>query len=119
MMNSAPAVVGASDGLAAFRSIIAKRGPALAWARGATLRYSSWSLTCNYSSNNRRQCSTRFRHERFRLTRDRNFSYSLLRLYHANALARTDPKLPSAAKRPARPRGARRRAKNKKKAHHN
>ena len=29
MMNSAPAVVGASDGLAAFRSIIAKRGPAL------------------------------------------------------------------------------------------
>jgi hypothetical protein len=29
MMNSAPAVVGASDGLAAFVSIIAKRGPAL------------------------------------------------------------------------------------------
>ena len=29
MMNSAPAVVGASDGLAAFRSIIANRGPAL------------------------------------------------------------------------------------------
>ena len=41
MMNSAPAVVGASDGLAAFRSIIAKRGPALAWARGAALRFSS------------------------------------------------------------------------------
>ena len=43
-MNSAPSVVGASDGLAAFRSIIAKRGPALAWARGAALRFSSWSL---------------------------------------------------------------------------
>ena len=38
MMNSAPAVVGVSDGLAAFMSIIAKRGPALAWARGAVLR---------------------------------------------------------------------------------
>ena len=39
MMNSVPAVVGASDGLAAFKSIIAKRGPALAWARGAALRW--------------------------------------------------------------------------------
>ena len=45
MMNSAPAVVGASDGLAAFRSIIAKRGPALAWARGAALRVSACGLT--------------------------------------------------------------------------
>ena len=39
MMNSAPAVVGVSDGLAAFKSIIAKRRPALAWARGAALRW--------------------------------------------------------------------------------
>ena len=34
MMNSAPAVVGVSDGLAAF-SRSSQRGPALAWARGA------------------------------------------------------------------------------------
>ena len=38
MMNSAPAVVGASDGLAAFSRSSRKGGPALAWARGAALR---------------------------------------------------------------------------------
>ena len=52
MMNSAPAVVGASDGLAAFRSIIAKRGPALAWARGATLRFSSRGALLGTVSSN-------------------------------------------------------------------
>ena len=41
MMNSAPAVVGASDGLAAFRSIIAKRGPALLGRGRRALRFAA------------------------------------------------------------------------------
>ena len=38
MMNSAPAVVGASDGLAAFMSIIAKKGSRSCLGAGWRLR---------------------------------------------------------------------------------
>ena len=43
-----------------------EKGTRSSWARGATLRFSSWSLTSTYSSNNRRRCSKRFRHHRHR-----------------------------------------------------
>lgn len=63
MMNSAPAVVGASDGLAAFRSIIAKRGPALAWARGAAL-HMSWTSSIPTDACTSPVSSTRSRRPR-------------------------------------------------------
>ena len=89
MMNSAPAVVGASDGLAAFMSIIAKKGTrsclgagcGAAFQRACSLRIMPLGAT----ASDRAWWQTSSNEQPFLRVR---FS----RRFHAYALARTDPK---------------------------